>query len=489
MSEDWRALGAEAARYLREGRWDDAVAAFQRLVAVRPDHADSWFNLGFAQRHCRRYEEALASYACALGLGLNAPQEAYVNRASILSDHLHRPVEAIDDLLQALAIDPAYVTALLNLGNLYEDLGKRDAAREQYVKALAIEPANTLALARLATSSLGPQLDEGLLTRLKAAISRPTATAAQKAGVGFAIAAVLDAAGHYDEAFEAASAANTSSRETGGQSVSYDRMEHEQFVDQSIAAFTGRSSIRYIGPAPIFICGMYRSGSTLVEQIIAGHSQAASGGELDLVPALAASIVDYPCSVSRADPRMIETWRRFYLGGLPETLNSSVVFTDKRPDNFLHLGLIKTIFPTARIIHTHRNPLDNLLSLHFLHLDPSMAYALDLSDSAHWYGHYRRLMDHWKSIYAGDIFDLRYEDLIENPESLTRELLGFCGLEWENECLDFSRPGRLVKTASVWQVREPLHNRSRGRWRNYAPHLKPLRDALAEQGVHESGHD
>ena len=154
--------------------------------------------------------------------------------------------------------------------------------------------------------------------------------------------------------------------------------------------------------------------------------------------------------------------------------------TDKRPDNFLHIGLAKALFPDARIVHTVREPLDNLLSLWFLHLDPAMAYALDLEDAAHWHGQYRRLMAHWKALWPGDVFDLDYDALVADLRPNVAALLDFLGLGWDEKCLAFHAADNVVKTASAWQVREPLYRRSSGRWRHYARHLGPLRAALAQ---------
>jgi hypothetical protein len=155
------------------------------------------------------------------------------------------------------------------------------------------------------------------------------------------------------------------------------------------------------------------------------------------------------------------------------------LLTDKRPDNFLHIGFIKTLFPGAKIVHTRRNPLDNLLSLYFLHLDPGMAYALDLADAAHWYGQYERLMAHWKALYPNDIFDVDYDELVREPNPVIERLLDFLYLEWDGSLLDFHRGGTPVKTASVWQVRQPLHPRSSGRWRNYRTQLEPIAGLLS----------
>jgi hypothetical protein len=153
--------------------------------------------------------------------------------------------------------------------------------------------------------------------------------------------------------------------------------------------------------------------------------------------------------------------------------------TDKRPDNFLHVGLIKTLFPAAKIIHTRRNRLDNLLSLHFLHLGPAMPYALDLAGAQHWHEQYERLMAHWKRLYPDDVFDVDYDVLVREPDQVIDNVLAFLGLEREDSLLDFHSRRSVVKTASVWQVREPLHSRSSGRWRNYESELSRALGGLA----------
>jgi hypothetical protein len=228
------------------------------------------------------------------------------------------------------------------------------------------------------------------------------------------------------------------------------------------------------GQAPVFIVGMFRSGSTLVEQILAGHSGINAAGELELIPRLVRRIPGYPEAVATADDASVGAWRDFYQEGIAPFARPGVLVTDKRPDNFLHIGLIKTLFPDAKIVHTRRDRLDNLLSLYFLHLNPEMAYALDLDDAAHWYAQYERLMAHWKALYPDDIVDVDYDELVRAPEPAVKRLLGFLGLGWEPSVLDLEQRDRPVKTASVWQVRQPMHARSSGRWRNYSKQLKSL---------------
>ncbi|MBA3511929.1 tetratricopeptide repeat-containing sulfotransferase family protein [Sphingomonas sp.] len=476
----WRSLLKEASALREAGRVGEAIAAYQRLLAANPDLPGSWYNLGWLQKQARRFDEALDSYRQALDRGVDDPEEVHLNRAVILSDHLGRPRDALGELEAALALNPAYVPGLLNLGNLHEDRGDKAAARDAYQRALELQPENALALARLAQVSDPDGPDDPLIERVRAAAASPQRAPAEKADLGFALGRLLDQAGDHDSAFEAYSAANRASAASyGPQFRGYDPRAQEQLVDRLIAAFPEPAQPRpsSAGRAPLFICGLFRSGSTLVEQILAGHSRVTAGGELDLVPALVDRIRPYPDALLSSDPAVFEQLRRAYLAAVPVDEPGSI-FTDKRPDNFLHIGLIKAMFPEAKIVHTRRDPLDNLLSLYFLHLDPTMAYALDLKHAAHWHGEYRRLMAHWKALYGDDIHDLDYDALVLEPRAVVERLLAFCGLEWEDECLDFHSGDRVVKTASVWQVRQPLYTRSSGRWRNYQRHLRPLIEAL-----------
>jgi tetratricopeptide (TPR) repeat protein len=474
MDAETAELLERAGTLRRAGLVDEARAAYQALLQREPDLPDSWYNLGWLQRQARQYAAALDSYAKALKRGVREPEEIHLNRAVILSDHLARHDEAEAELKAALEIRPDYLAALLNLGNLHEDRGNREAAQAAYRRALDIAPDNALALSRLAGVVDAKSDATDLSGRLKEAISRER-DAAARADLGFALGRLLDARGEYDEAFGAYEAANRASAESfGAQFGPYDRAAQERFVDRSIATFHEPADGGDSTAPAIFILGMFRSGSTLIEQILAGHSRIVSGGELDLIPALVSGIEPYPEAVAAAEEATTEHWRKFYLAGLAPFAREGSLVTDKRPDNFLHIGLIKTLFPAAKIVHTRRNRLDNLLSLYFLHLGPGMPYALDLADAAHWFDEYERLIAHWKHLYPNDIFDVDYDALVRGPERVIRGLLGFLGLDWEDRLLDFHRRDAAVKTASVWQVRESLHARSSGRWKNYESPLKRL---------------
>ena len=481
MGEDWQRLLEQASRLRQERRVTEAIAAYERLLAVKADLPDSWYNLGWLYRQARRFEDALTAYARALRLHVREPQEVHLNRAVILSDHLGRSEAASAELQEALRFNPTYVPALINLGNLHEDRGEQSEARQAYQRALDADRSNCLALARLAGISSDSDTAEMIL-RLQQRLAQPGLEPADQADLGFALGRLLDRSGQHDAAFEAFSNANSANRTIAGTGGRYDRAAHEAFVEAIIKAFpepASRSNVDATTP-PLFILGMFRSGSTLVEQILGAHSRIHAGGELDLMPTLLRALTPYPEAAAQLDAQSLAHAREAYLEGLPEHPPGRLI-TDKRPDNFLHVGLIKRMFPDAKIIHTVRNPLDNLLSLYFLQLDPRQAYAHDLDDAFHWYRQYRRLMVHWRSLYPNDILDVSYDALVADPRPEVERMLEFIGLGWEEACLEFHSQPSVVKTASVWQVREPLYRRSSGRWMHYERHLIEVRKAFQQE--------
>ena len=478
-----QALVREAMFLERAGRFANAEAAYERVLARWPDLPDCWFNLARLQRRARRYDAALASYQQALDHGVKRPEEAHLNRGVIYSDHLRQDDAAQRELHAALTLNPNYVPALLNLANLHEDRGKREEALALYERILTLDAMCFAALARYANLKFVAALDDPLIDRLRRALANASATPADKASLGFALGKTLDACGAYDQAFDVYVAANRHSRESAlPPGVSYNHRLQQQFIDQLIETFTP-DRFRLRAPLstvpPIFICGMFRSGSTLTEQVLAGHPRVTAGGEIDLLPTFVRSeLSPFPSAMARTSPDQLRRFAARYLEALRNLYPGAECVTDKRPDNFLFIGLIKSLFPDARIIHTTRHPLDNCLSIFFLHLDQSMSYAFDLMDIGHYYRQYRRLMAHWKSLYGNDILDFDYDVFVREPRPAAERLLAFCGLDWDESCLAFQRLSNAVKTASVWQVREPLYSRSSGRWRHYARQLAPLRSYL-----------
>ncbi|MDD2919183.1 sulfotransferase [Rhodoferax sp.] len=484
VNETLQSLSNLASHLLQSGRVPEAIKAYQRLLAMKPDLPDSWYNLGYLQQRMRLFEVALTSYSRALQYGVYCPEEVQLNRAVILAEHLGKTSEALSEIDLALQLNPRYVPALLNLGNIHEQCGERKQALAAYEAVLVIEPANALALSRLPNLKLAIGASDPLIERLERAIANPGITAAERADLGFGLGKALDSAAEYDRAFAAYSAANDASRlsaHPGG--ARYDALAHERFIDRLVAAFPSHMSYskQLAGPVqPLFICGMFRSGSTLVEQVLASHAQVTGGGEIDLLPTMAREHL-MPLlneSTGAIEPSKLQQLRDIYLSKVAARFPGSKLVTDKRPDNFLNIGLIKLLFPEAKIIHTRRHAIDNCLSIFFLHLSRSMPYALDLLDIAHWYRQYERLMAHWKSVFGDDIHDVDYDGMVTDFEPTIRRLLSHCELPWDATCLAFHKTNTVVMTPSAWQVRQPLYTRSSGRWRHYERHLDALRAAF-----------
>ena len=474
----------QAGQLRESGRVDEAIRAYLQVLSRWPGFPNSWYNLAKLFDQTRQFDAALEAYQRALNLGAPSPEEIHINRGVIFQSNLLDSASAEKEYQAALAISPNLVSAYFNLGSLEEERGNRVQASAYFERVLELSPAHHEALARYAKIQKVQSPDDPVMTRLRVAVADEAAPLLPRASAAFSLGDQLNNCTAYDDAFVAYQTANRLSRESAGAAFKpYDRKFAEGYFDELIDVFGQRpppsSGPNHAFPV-IFICGMFRSGSTLTEQVLAAHPRVVSGGELDLLPNIAVhGFAPYPQAVRRASPAQIKQQGFHYLQQISRLFPGADFVTDKRPDNFLNIGLIKTLFPEAKIINTMRHPLDICLSIYFQHIAQGVAYALDLSDIAHYYTQYRRLMDHWKTLFPNDIFDFEYEAFVRDPKRRTESLLAFCGLEWDDACLSFHNSSNVVKTASLWQVRQPLYDKSTGRWRHYSKHLDGLREYLS----------
>lgn len=494
------ALLSQATALHRQGRRLEALPLFARGLAEQPRAAESWYEYGFVLRDLGRWPEAIAAFDQALAQGVARPEEVQLQRAVIFADHLRRDEAARTALEAALALRPDFVPALLNYGNLLEQQGDKPAALACYERLLALPTPATPAFAQLRWVGLSriaimrppATLEDPLIAELERAADSVAQDLFVRAGLLFALGHSLDRLGAHARAFDAFARGNRCLLRLHGRR--YDRAEASRLTAAFIAAFAqpaarrGTAVHRGNGPSPLFVCGMYRSGSTLIEQVLAAHPQVIPGGELDwLLRTACEQLNPFPqtmatLSAERLDA-LADAYRSHLLALFPEAGPGQYI-TDKRPDNFQLIGLIKALFPDARIVHTVRNPLDNGLSVYMQHLMPEVTpYATDLADTGHYIGEYRRLMAHWKSLYPNDILDFDYDAFVAAPEPNLRALLKFLELPWDTRCLEFHALRNTVKTASYWQVRRPLYANASGRWRHYRPQLEPLVQALRAAGV------
>jgi len=457
------------------GDTDAAIGHYIRLLARQPDMASAHFNVALLYRKAKRYDDAIAAYEKAISLDIEGAEEVYSN-LGVLYAELRRPDDARRCYASALDRRPGYVPAMYNLAGLNEECGDRDGAVELYEQILAVEPQHWDSLIRLAYAQRATGTGEPLIGRLREGQRRANDRLAAE-GLEFAEGKLLDDLGRHEDAYAAYTAANALARQ---RQAPYDRVAAEN-ARASICRFFNNAKIESLDSGseatPVFICGMFRSGSTLVEQILAAHPDIEAGGELDLLPWLMAKqLAPYPERLDTATPADMRAAADEYLAQRGQLFPDARLVTDKRPDNLVHLGLIRALFPKARIVHTHRDKRDNCLSVYFQQLGGNLNYANRLADIAHYYEQQAALYEHWAGIMPDNLYSLNYEALVADPETVVRGLLEFLGVDWSDRCLDFHRAGNQVRTASIWQVREPLHGRSSGRWKHYPAAVAELED-------------
>jgi tetratricopeptide (TPR) repeat protein len=467
--------------YVQAQNWNAAANCYANFIVLNPTHADAHYNYAYNLKRADKYQEAIDSYQAALDNKVSQPEEVLTNMAVIYSEHLRLERKAIASLERALEAAPNYIPAMFNLATLYEEEGRKDQAVKIYQTILSLEVNNYSALVRLAESQSAIDPSDPIIEQLQQALNDDAIDNATRSSINFALGKLLDGCHQYDAAF---------SYYANGNRLDYDALtaysgaHQEQLVLDNISFFTKQwfASLTPVSDAkPIFICGMFRSGSTLIEQVLASHSSVTAGGERDFFLKLASNAIrPYPLGIDSVTRPSLQAIADQYLQDLATAFPAATCVTDKRPDNFLYLGIIKALFPRAKIIHSVRQPLDNSLSIYFLRASSSINYATKLVDIAHYYQQYSRLMSHWESLFAEDIFAVDYDRLVLNPEPLVRNLLGFLELPWEPECLEFHRTENRVKTASIWQIRQPLYKRSSGRWKNYQSNITELLDVFGK---------
>jgi len=381
----------------------------------------------------------------------------------------------------ALALSPDEAPLWNDLGRCFLALGHFDQAADAFRRALAIDPDLTDAYRNLAACQLLPA-DDPAMGRIAALASNPDLPIEERATAGFAIAKALDDADRFDEAFAAYDSANRlyrAARAAAGDR--FDVVELARAIDRSIVDFippffTAVSGWGNPSDLPVFVVGLPRSGTSLVEQIAASHSRVFGAGELRNIGEAAAELgsPDLPWTqaiVRRVADAQLKRLRN--LGGRADRV------IDKMPDNVFMLGVIATLYPAARIIFCRRDPRDVGVSCFFQKFSAGLlTFSYDLADCGRRIRETERLAAHWQRVLPLRCLTIQYESLVADLEGESRRLIEFLGLPWEPACLDFHRTNRAVQTASAWQVRQPLYRRSVGRWRHYQLHLGPLLEEL-----------
>jgi len=465
------------------GELESAAAYMRKAIELRPATAPFLGNLANVLNQLEQYAAAESLARAALELD-PTHIDAYVGLGAALS-YQGLTDQAESCFQRAAELAPDHVDVRRNLGHIHQETGRFDAAQLDYEFCLRHDPTDGDAWYGMVSTRKFQSDDDGpIVARLESALSTPGLAASTRSDLHLAIAKVHDDCGRYDDAF---------SHMEKSKDVPHEPFDARAFADRIDGWITAFPKSRFRTPIPgssdsqlpVFIVGMPRSGSTLVEQILGAHRQVYPGGELTDLKAIMTGqrgvpgvmSVD-PQSLADLTPETIQLWSQWYLSRRRIAAGDALRVTDKMPINFMFLGLIALLFPHARVIHCRRNPLDCGLSIFAQRFVQAPEYSYRLEDIGRFYGEYESLMGYWRAVLPLKIFEVQYETLVDQPETAVRQLLEFVDLPWDARCLRFHEQRRAVQTASSWQVRQPLHHRSIGRWHNYAEHLEPLVQSL-----------
>lgn len=469
--EGWLVVGA---MHMRDQQWREAVAALRRAHQLQPERMDTTRAFADALFQTNASEEALPLWQAVV-----AAQPDDIAASMRLGETRNRLGLHEDELKtyqQALQHAPKSADLWMSLAEAQEDSGRRDEAVQAYARALEIERDWPVALAGLLTLQ-GADVSAERVARAEQLLARPDLDDRNQALLGYALGKVHDARDDAHAAMATWHDANAARRRFAG---NYDREQVEQSVQRLMDTFdtaffqradlpTGSDDSR-----PVFVVGMPRSGTTLTERILASHPQAHGCGELpDTAEFLRGMGQQWPENVVALNPGMLERQAADYLGSA--TRNGSIDalrLVDKAPLNYYNLGLLAMLFPKAHVVWCRRDPRDVAISIYGANFSPDARFATDLSAIAHTAAMEARLMAHWQAVLPLPVHEQRYEKLVTEPEDQVRQLLTAVGLPWDAACLDFHRSSQPVQTPSRWQVRQPIHTRSVGRWQAYASYLE-----------------
>lgn len=474
---------------LKQHNYTEAIELFSRTLDLDRNHAEALGNIASLFRALHRPDDE-KSYLERLIRVQPLRPEGYV-RAADNRLALGEVEQAIRLGRRAVRLAPALSAARLSLAESLEAAGRFKQAKFEYLSVLGRSPGEVSALARLLALK-GSPVSERYVAKARLLLESGQLKEADRAQLHLALAHYYDQRQDYAQAFEHAQGANG----IRAKNHPFDYLQFDEAVDRLIATF----SAEFLNASPsqderatraVFIVGMPRSGTTLVEQILTSHSRIRGGGELPTMINIAARVGElaerYPEGMGELEADSLAKLAGRYLDRLDGISRSASRVTDKMPFNFLHLGLISLLLPGARVIHCRRDPLDTCVSCYFTAFNEHLQFASDLEGVGRYYSAYHRLMEHWRAVLPLPMLTMDYERVVSSTEGAVRELLEFCEVEWEPGCMEFHQTARGVRTPSRWQVRQPIYSRSVGRWRHYERHLEPLIDILGAV-LHKPSH-
>ena len=476
-AKDWYECGYERKR---AGDTTGSLDAFRQSIRLNPKVAAPWIGLAQLMDANNQLEQARQ---CLQQATIVAPNNLMV-RQLLASSHqaLGYVEQAKREFENALKLDPNSPITYCGLGQLLEDLGEPKGAADAYRQALSLDKYQNEALARLL--GLGRHVD--ISSEINQAQSQlGSFSLKEKSLVGYGLGKAYEQQKNYDAAFEAYCVANIARRKD---SAAFHRKAFDARIETMMELFSAeffkaRRGWGNQSDQPVFIVGLPRSGTTLTEQVLASHPQCFGAGELNVLTDLATGTPDrlgngeisWPETASHLSKQQVQELAEDYLADsgkrAPDTVRKVV---DKQPLNFWHLGLVAMAFPNARIVHCTRDIRDCGLSIFTQNFNATQSWSTDLADIAYYWQGYKKLMLHFNQVSGLQILDVNYEDTVSDIEWQSRRLLDFIGLPWDERVLNFHKNDRAVQTPSRWQVRQPLYQSSKARWRNYQCYLAPL---------------
>ena len=463
---------------LELGELDKAEGQFRKAINLRPDYAEAHNNLGLTLKELGRLEEAEASYRKAISLKPDYAK-AYNNLGVILAE-LGRLDEAEVSYKKAISLKPDFAEIYSNLGVILKDQGQPNEARENYNQAVALKPNFATAHRHLSLLKTFDSYDEQYL-KMRELYDNKDTSEKELCHINFGLAKAYEDLGNFEQAFAHYREGNALRKKLLNYDISQDEKLFKQIKTSylQVAHTSLELDISSQKIMPIFIVGMPRSGTTLVEQIISSHSQVTGAGELPFATQFGAPIVR---GFSEANDESVLYFRNQYLEKLESLSNGNLIVTDKMPQNFRFIGLLASAFPEAKIIHLRRDPAAVCwANFKQYFTSKGISYSNDIDDILSYHKLYENLMAFWKTKLSDRIYELDYEKLTLYQEKEIRQLIDFLNLKWDEKCLSPQNNSRSVNTASSLQVRNKIYQGSSEQWKKYEPYLNGAFDSLLHQ--------
>ena len=458
-----------------------------KVIEVNPELAKNWYNLGMLYKDMSDGENSVKCFEKVTSLE-PSNIKARIHLAGCRGLLLNDLEGAFRDIDAVIELDPDCASAWIQKAFILLSHGKHEEAEKFYRKAIEVDEKSTTGYGGLVSSNLYTEQD---INRMLALLEKDNLNTRQQVDLHFSLGSVFDKGKQYEKAFKHCQLGNRLHRNT----YEYRVEDFEKQISQLISMFdesylTDHAQQGVESDLPVFVVGMPRSGTTLVEQIMASHPEVHGAGELPYMTNIfrrlwisshgKRALLAENTPVSDLPAKEIQKQAQWYLQQITGKFQGVSRITDKATLNFQHIGFITMLFPQARIIHCQRNPMDTCLSMYMLKFLQHQPFAYDLKELGAYYSQYHRLMSHWQSLLGERILNIQYEDLIGAQEVNSRKLIDHIGLDWNERCLHFHKTERAVHTASHLQVRQKIYTSSRERWRHYEPWLGPLREALRE---------